>query len=368
MRCEARGQTCSYPGQASRSTNETSPQLSQTLLPIVRPAQLPGLTNNAYLTRHQADRSVTRNAELESEAALDFSNLDLICTINANDIRNRWLKAYLPTPEQQLKQYPPIIMTFMYRILKSYTAMLIHGTRIPPYIHHAQMSSTRTSTHLERCFTMARICDAKLPEIAREILPREMEKLYAEQRSYNFATLLSAFQAYLSYAMILFFVVGDNQHDSLSQPMMVLQEMACTLTSQGIVSSGEAQNTLPKWESWIMMEALRRSIYTMYLFDSVLCAHDGQPTFLGTELRGLPAPAAKILWEGTDRMAWKTAYHKILARWTGGQLRIDELWPIPAEMTDSEIDERRRRVDMWLESVDEYGTSLYAITAMTHGS
>ncbi len=44
-----------------------------------------------------------------------------------------------------------------------------------------------------------------------------------------------------------------------------------------------------------MAEAKRRTLYTMYLFDNILSAQDGLPTFLSTELRGLAAPAEKSL-------------------------------------------------------------------------
>jgi len=116
-----------------------------------------------------------------------------------------------------------------------------------------------------------------------------------------------------------------------------------------------------------MAEAKRRTLYTMYLFDSVLCANDGLPILLGTELQGIPAPASKMLWQATSRESWHVQYNNHLCEWADGFLSIDELWPIPAEFSDADIAVRRRRVDRWLESVDGYGTLMSAVTMCTHG-
>lgn len=114
------------------------------------------------------------------------------------------------------------------------------------------------------------------------------------------------------------------------------------------------------------MEAKRRTLYTMYLFDSVLSAQDGIPTALGTELTGLPAPSSKRLWHAQTREEWEIAYNSQLAD-LAHSLRIDELWPIPDGLNAAEVAVRRSRVDSWLQQVDEYGTMLYAVTSCTHG-
>jgi hypothetical protein len=101
----------------------------------------------------------------------------------------------------------------------------------------------------------------------------------------------------------------------------------------------------------------------MYLFDTLFCTLNGLPTFLGEELESLPVPAPKILWEATTRKSWEKEYNSFLNTWDGGGLRIDELWPAP----DSAVEARRKRVDKWVESIDEFGMMLYAVTSITHG-
>ena len=107
----------------------------------------------------------------------------------------------------------------------------------------------------------------------------------------------------------------------------------------------------------------RRSLYTTYLFDNLSCSRNELPTFLGEELESLPAPASKTLWEASKRAVRTTEYNTHLSEWPEGSLRIDELWPAP----ETSIEERRKKVDRWLESVDEFNMILWAITLATHG-
>lgn len=93
----------------------------------------------------------------------------------------------------------------------------------------------------------------------------------------------------------------------------------------------------------------------MYLFDSVLSAHENLPTFLGTELRGLPAPSNKSLWQAGSRSDWEKEYNIFLAEWTEKSLTIDELWPINPELGYADIVRRRRRVDRWLKILMNLG-------------
>ena len=83
--------------------------------------------------------------------------------------------------------------------------------------------------------------------------------------------------------------------------------------------------------------------------------------------QGLPAPATKQIWEAKTRVEWERAYNIYLAEWMEPGLAIDELWPMPADMNESDIARRRSRVDHWLEGIDSYGTMLYAVTSCTHG-
>lgn len=167
---------------------------------------------------------------------LEFSNLDLVCPINAEEISNRWLNAYIPIPGQSVKNYPPTVSAFIYRILKSYTGMAIHGRGFPPFVHGSQL--TGLSQPLATCLSIIRICDRPLPgseTVTAEILQREMNNLYDQRETYDDLSLLSAFQAFLIYTMVLFFRLSQGTSPFLRQAMMNLQELACVTSRRGLI-------------------------------------------------------------------------------------------------------------------------------------
>lgn len=331
--------------------------------------------------RHSEDHLVTMQRPLHDHTqltpgeshdpeALDFLNLDLICPIAAEDIRNRWLNAFIPVPGQKVKQYPTSVSGFIYRILKSYAAVAVNGRGVPPFIHQMQLTAFTNNSPLSICLSLARICQNPLQgseNVAVDVLQREMNSTYELRGTYDDLSLLAAYQAYLLYAMILFFQLNQGSNPFLRQAMMNLQDLACASSRGGLMCSAERHNARPKWEAWIVAEAKRRTLYTMYLFDSVLSSEDGLPTFLGTELTGLPAPSNKPLWQAKSRYQWEVQYNIFLADWTEPGLCIDELWPIPLNLDALGVAKRRKRVDRWLESLDEYGTMMYAVTNCTHG-
>ncbi|KAL6236620.1 hypothetical protein BDW75DRAFT_250002 [Aspergillus navahoensis] len=273
-------------------------------------------------TSAAANTSTARECEVADDTdnnTLNFSSLDLVCPINADDIKDRWIQPYIPVPGQTVKTYPP----------GSYTATADSG-----------------STSLD---------------------------------------LLATFQSYLLYTMTLFFHLdlhlhlhhqsatnndNDNDTQSLRASMTNLQDIACACARQGLLCTAEsaAIRTRPRWEEWIVAEASRRTLYIMYLFDSILSTQEGLPTFLGVELRGLPAPAAGLLWRARCRREWEAEYNLFLVEWGNGLLRIEELWPETGELDERGKEWKRRRVERWVEGLDEYGTMLYAIMQCTHGA
>ncbi|KAJ5762092.1 uncharacterized protein N7511_005474 [Penicillium nucicola] len=304
----------------------------------------------------------------EKLGAFEFSHLDLICPINVEDIRNRWLNPFIPDSDQAVKEYPKSVSGFIFRILKSYAAVAARSHATLPFIHPSQL--TASSSHLATCLSLVRISETPLPgseDAAATALQREMETIAQEHDNHNDMSLLARFQAYLIYTMVLFFRLRQGPRPFFRSAMMTLQELACSSSRGGLVCTADATHTRPRWEEWIVAEAKRRTLYVMYLFDSVLSAQESLPTFLGNELRGLPAPSNKSLWQACSRSDWEKQYNIFLVEWTGKYLTIDELWPIPTELGDADIVRRRSRVDQWLENLDEFGTMTFAVTSCTHG-
>ncbi|CAK7238932.1 MAG: hypothetical protein STHCBS139747_000353 [Sporothrix thermara] len=341
-----------------------------------------------------------------NEGDLSVTDAELVCTIRAEDISIRWMNAYMPTADQTVKTYQSLTIAFLSRVLKAYAGMVVRGRGCPPFIHPLQMSpgaSTRTASaataetascagSLVTCLNLVRICDSTLAgysrataDAASAVLKREMDQLYAAVQQMaqagvavdHFASL-AAFQAYLLYALVLFFQLERRGDPFLRQAIMALQEIASTSARHGLVCASEQNNVRPRWPAWVVAEAKRRTLYVVYLFDSVLSAHDGLPSYIGTELRGLPAPGSKALWQAATYAEWDGAYGEHMREWNtntagasidGGYsgLKIDELWAYPFPEDTAGLACRRERVDRWLEAVDEYGTMMYAITSSTHG-
>ena len=302
--------------------------------------------------------------------ALDFSNLELICPINADDINNRWLNTYIPMPGQTTKEYPVGVSFFIYQTLKSYAAVAANGHGILPFIHPKQLSAQPPGSPLTTCLNLIRICSSPLPgseEAASEVLQREMHNVHELRETNNDGLLFAAFQAYLIYAMVLFFRLNQTCDDFFRSALTNLQGLACSSSRRGLVCAADQQRARPRWEEWITTEAKRRTLYVMYLFDSILSTREGLPTFLGTELSGLSAPANRLIWQASSRHQWEREYNIYLAQWMEVGLTIDELWPMPAGLDEHEISKRRSRVDCWLENLDEFGTMLYAVVSCTHG-
>ncbi|KAK6360288.1 hypothetical protein TWF730_006436 [Orbilia blumenaviensis] len=280
----------------------------------------------------------------------------------------RWMRSYIPLPEQITKAYSPATTNFIRRILKSYATSAIRGRGVPPFIHPLQIS-TKSASPLITCLSLVRVYEALLPgseESVAGVLMREMQYLYTQRATYDEMMLLSAFQAYLLYSMVLFFQSSRPDDEFLRQAIITLQDLACSSSQQGLVCLDEQGCSRPKWEAWIVTEAKRRTLYTMYMFDSVLLAQDGLPVYLGSELRGLPAPENKTLWRAQTRDHWEAAYNLHLADWGGRPFRIDELWPISIASDNIEPAERRKRIDRWSENLDEFGMMVYAVTSSTH--
>lgn len=387
-RCKQRGLLCAYPNV---TTTERWDQMTvdQSDARLISPISVSGLPFNnvesellALTVNNNLNTIFPRispstgleklpdtNAS-DSPDIINFSKLDLVCPINADDIRNRWIQAYISAPEQITKEYPKNISAYIHRVLKSYASVAISGHGTLPFIHSQQIISQARVTPLTTCLSLARVCSSPLQnknDAAAIIIQREMHTLYELRDTYNEETLFAAFQAYLIYAMILFFRLQLPCDARFRDVMTNLQDLASASARQGLTCAADQRRTRPRWEEWIVAEAKRRTLFVMYLFDSILSAQMGFPTFLGTELHGLPAPANKLLWQAATRYDWEREYNIYMAQWMEGFVTIDEFWSTPVDMDELSIARRRMRIDHWLENLDEYGIMLYAVMTCTHG-
>lgn len=145
--------------------------------------------------------------------------------------------------------------------------------------------------------------------------------------------------------------------------MITLQEVAFRTAKIGLSCTAEASRARPNWESWIVASAKRRTILAMYLFSSIYNAQKGLPNFVADELTGMLVPESKDLWQARTRLAWKVEYNRHLSRWEDGMLEISELWRSPETGSEN----RRRRIERWVQGADEFGMALFAVCAHIHG-
>lgn len=375
-RCDQRGLACSYPqpkqsSELRSSTSIPSPGSDFSTSFIATDSLVPAsasLGTRQTVTASNAGAGITGEDALPQHA-LQFHQLSLTCPIEVEKIQNRWLNPYFAEADQSVKHYPDMVSHFIHRILKSYAAMAARGRAILPFIHATQMGAP--GSHLATCLSLARVSDNPLPgseDAAAAILQREMATIAAQDQEHrDDLTTLAAFQAYLIYILILFFRLNQGPNPFFRSAMMTLQNLACVAARKGLVCVAETTHTRPRWEEWIITETKRRTLYVMYLLDNVLSTQENLPTYLGTELRGLPAPSNKALWHAPNRGAWEKEYNIYLAEWSDQGLTIDELWPIPPELDDAGLVRRRERVDHWLENLDEFGTMIFTVTGCTHG-
>ena len=77
-------------------------------------------------------------------------------------------------------------------------------------------------------------------------------------------------------------------------------------------------------------------------------------------------PEGKRLWGARDRDTWEREYDRHSALWRDepeGMLVISELWKSEQTGTPG----RRRRIEKWVQEVDEFGMMLFAVTSHIHG-
>ncbi|KAF7345058.1 C6 finger domain protein [Mycena venus] len=269
----------------------------------------------------------------------------------------------MPPPGRIAKNFTPHIFQYMSRVLKSYPKIMIKDDALPPVVHPFQ--SVVPQQPLVNCRTLLRMWENKAPgseALVRETIWREMNRLFVEHPNYDHIALLSACQAYLLYSIHLFFCTDPETCTMIDIAAMInLQELASAM-SLTVLSMPHHP---PDWESWVVAEAKRRTLYTMYTFDHVFNYAHNATSYIGMELGHLPLPSNKALWAAATRDIWETEYERFIVEWPSGSSRLEDLWP---HQTEAVVKERRERADQWVVSADEFGMFIFAIATMTFGS
>ncbi|KAF5857503.1 hypothetical protein ETB97_005717 [Aspergillus alliaceus] len=353
----------SYPGSAIYASPRFDPAPT---MPIPLPyATTPSSTawspaSQVHVRRHVP--SCWRDGD-----EFDFHTVDLVPSANAEDIRDRWLRPYILPPlgqDEVPKVYHPFTLQYISRILSTYPRRMLKDRDVPPIIHRSQIDGKEMPRALANCYSLVRMWEQAAPGsemMVVDTLEKEMERLADEHLEHDYE-LLSSFQAYLIYTIMLYFSPRGSSliNDKI---MITLMELAFRTARNGLFCAAEVSHTRPTWESWIVVAAKRRAIFTMYIFSGVYNADRLLPNFIADEMRGVFAPGNKSLWEAQDRETWNKEYDRYLLRWEDGMLEISELWR--SEETGST--QRRERIERWVQSTDEFGMMLFGVCAHIHG-
>lgn len=57
----------------------------------------------------------------------NISDIELMCSIDVDEITTRWMKPYIPGPGEKVRSYPAGVVSFISRMLNSYTTAAIRG-------------------------------------------------------------------------------------------------------------------------------------------------------------------------------------------------------------------------------------------------
>ncbi|KAL4988845.1 hypothetical protein BDW68DRAFT_196424 [Aspergillus falconensis] len=297
---------------------------------------------------------------------LHFGDIDLTPTSEADNIRARWIKPYLPTALGRTeipKVVLPYTVQFIKRILRTYPRHMLRDGHVPPIIHQAQVKGNEIPRALANCYSLVRMWEHAVPgseEVVMSTVRREMDRLSSESPDQHDYDLLSAFQAYLIYSILMYF---GPRGDFSENTMVTLMDLAFRTSRNGLSCTAEIQGTKPTWESWIVAAAKRRAVFVLYVFSSIYNADRLLPDFIAVELRTVYVPGHKALWEADNRETWNKVYDRYLSDWEDGSLVISELWKSP----EGEEPKRRERIERWVQTVDEFGMMIFALCAHIHG-
>ena len=64
--------------------------------------------------------------------------------------------------------------------------------------------------------------------------------------------------------MLVYFYFDEDRDSGLQEMMIMMKEIAYEVSREGLLCRAEQENTRPSWETWIVAEAKRRTLFAMY--------------------------------------------------------------------------------------------------------
>lgn len=129
--------------------------------------------------RPPVENTATRNT-------LNFENVTLLPMLDAEEIRDRWLKPHLMAGTGQAPKYFNVF-TVQYQscVLRSYPGQLLEENIIPPFIHPIQLTRQPVPSALANCSSLVRLWMNRAPgseALVLTTLKNEIDRLTAQVR------------------------------------------------------------------------------------------------------------------------------------------------------------------------------------------
>ena len=177
-------------------------------------------------------------------------------------------------------------------------------------------------------------------------------------QNYDEANLLASLQALTIYTIILFFPSQDQEYLPIVDQSVFakIQKVVYYIADTGLVIQEETDHLVPTWEAWVHVSSKRRAVFTLYMLHWSYSVYHRLPSFNCDELGFIPAPAAKFLWQASDRHQWESLYKRWLIQWNDCECIQHEFTMVKSGVP---LD---RRTQMWLEDADELGILLMSIS------
>lgn len=139
----------------------------------------------AWTPPHPPRRLVADSVRGESNE-LDFTGIELVPSVNAESIRDRWLRPYILPPlgrDEVPKAYHPFTLQYISRILSTYPRFMLKDGDVPPIIHRMQIVGRRMPRALANCYSLVRMWEQAAEgseTLVVETVEKEMDRLASE--------------------------------------------------------------------------------------------------------------------------------------------------------------------------------------------
>jgi hypothetical protein len=128
-----------------------------------------------------------------------------------------------------------------------------------------------------------------------------------------------------------------------------IRNLVYYVAGTGLILQNEMDHVRPSWEAWIQVTSKRRALLALYLIHWSYSVYHCLPSFNCRDLGFMPAPAAKYLWQASERKQWESLYNRWLVQWDGSEYYQWEFHNVSTGVR------MNPRAEMWLEDADEFG-------------